>query len=174
MSIQIDELVLGRGEVRMSSSYDTYLSVVIPQLDSTNSIGQCENCEVTLNTSYQDKRQLDVSQTVDKILIKSAIVVNLSTMKINSSNFNRMFGGDGSSGDFFVGNNKTYFRTEIVFTYPDGSSTMTWIIPKTIIRNPNSFNLISLSEPSQSGFSVESLYPNHENWGDSSAKVVFS
>jgi len=174
-SIQLSELILGRADVRMDSNYSSHLQYDSPQLNSTHSIGQCENCTVQEKRQYRDKKHVGVLQTVDKLIVQSQVVFGISTLKGNTPNLHILFGGSGADTDFFIGTStKTYFRTEIVFTYPDNSSTMTWIIPKAIVTDPSKLNLIALKDPSQVEFSLESLYPNHSNWSNSSAKIVFA
>lgn len=175
MSLQLSELIMGRADIRMDNVYTNHLSFDTAQLSSSYSIGQCENCTVQEKRTYKDKRHVGVMQTVDKLVVNSQVIFNISTLKGSTPNLHMLHGGSGVDADFFVGtNNKTYFRVEIVFLYPDRSSTMTWVIPKAIITDPSKINLVSMKDPSQIEFSLETLYPNHSTWGNSSAKVLFS
>lgn len=175
MSIELSELILGKAEVRMSTNYATNLGIDTQILTSSDSIGECENCVVQEKRRYKEKRKVDILQVVDKIIVMSQVIIDISTIKMNSKNFNIVFGGDGSSGDFFIGGTQNnYYRTELIFTYPDGVSQMIYIVPKCLIVDPSKINLIATTDPSRGEFSIESLYPNNNLWGESSGKIIFN
>jgi len=50
---------------------------------------------------------------------------------------------------------------------------MVVVIPKAVLFDPESMNLVALDNPTQVEFSFESMYPNDSAWGKSSARVLF-
>lgn len=173
-SANASEILLGRADIRVDNNYSLNIASTTAVLDNSYSIGSCENSSIKEDKQFKDKRIVDVLQSVDKIITLNKVIITISTLKANSNNFGLLFGTDGSGGDQFVGGtNKNYFRVELVFTYPDKVSQMKVIVPKAIVADPNSLNLITLDNPSQIEFSFESLYPNSSSWGNNSARIIF-
>jgi len=173
-SIQTNELLLGRADVRIDSDYSSNISDTTQVLSSSKSIGMCQNCTLREDKNYKDKRVVNILQPVGKIVTLNRVVVTVSSFKADSANLGLLFGSDGAGGDLFIGNNSVnYFRVELVFTYPDQASQMVVVIPKAVLFDPESMNLVALDNPTQVEFSFESMYPNDSAWGKSSARVLF-
>lgn len=173
-TIDTSQILLGRADVRVDKDYSSYISATTQMLGSASSIGSCQNCTFRENKSYKDKRVVNVLQPVGKIVTLNKVVVTVSTFKADTHNLGLLFGGDGTDSDFYIGNaSVNEFRVELVFTYPDRVSQMVAIIPKAVLFDPESTNLVAMDNPTEVEFSFESLYPNNSAWGKNAARVIF-
>lgn len=166
-------VMLGSGVIRVANSI-TYISNTNPALNSVDKIGTNVECSISFGYDYQNRRPVGCFYPKKIMLTGASAQLNFKVPEVTQQNLNRAFGGDGSSGEFYIGPMKNHFRSEITFTYPDQIHQAIYILPKCRVVNPDSINLRSSSEPWFLGVNAEVSAPNDSTWGINLGKVHFN
>lgn len=168
-------IMLGRGKVRIAeySSYKTNTALVLSESDE---IGQTERCAISNDFSFVDNIGAVSFPVLEKILTRNDLYLKTMIMNSSQDNLNMLFGGNRTSGDFFIDSEGflTFFRLETVFMYPDKVNHLSVIIPKAQVVSTKGMDLVSLLEPSKPEVTFQAGAIGNSEWGTKLGKVLFS
>ena len=130
---------LGLAQIRIGASA-TYIGQIRPILASTDSIGALANTKLTLNQEFY-KLESGYPLLEDAVFpLRESAMLECSFKELTPANMALAKGLDATaseysaahSGSIALGNMSTpsYVRMEAVYTFPDGTNTMTIIFPR--------------------------------------------
>jgi len=130
---------LGLAQIRIGSSA-TYIGQVRPILNSTDSIGALANTKLTLNQEFY-KLESGYPMLEDAVFpLRESAMLECSFKELTPANMALAKGLDPSGAEYSAAHSGTislgglqtpaYVRMEAVYTFPDGTNTMTIIFPR--------------------------------------------
>jgi len=137
--------------------------------------------EISFNISKKFSKRYDVQNGVKILenifLISSNFEVEASFVELTEKNLSLALGGDGTETNILDNLIKapTALRAEIIFSYPNGTNTLTLILPKVnVITNSVGFDFLP-EEAMQVPLKLAPLKCTHSSWSSNPlGKIIFA
>ncbi len=175
--IDREKLFFGLAKLYIGLS-STYEASTTPALSSGDYFSSLVN--VSMVTKKESKAKYKIVSAIkileDILITASGIDLAIDFIEMSEKALSFSLGGDGS--DTNILNNLmgqgTILRAELLFTYPNGSNTMTMVFPKVRVTSSPSFKFES-ENPMQVPLIFSVLYCSHINWvADPMGKIIFA
>lgn len=149
VTVNTSAVALGLAQVRVDASA-THIAQTTPQLSSTNSIGALANTKFRYNKEYF-KLESGFPLLEDlSIPLRASAALECAFKELTPFNMALTIGLDPTddsyathSGEVALGSlsNPEYLRMEAVYTFPNGTNTMTIVFPRAQVTSEGEMDL---------------------------------
>jgi len=127
---------------------------------------------------FSSFRLADTIRILENIfLVSASLDIEVEFIEMTGKTLSYSLGGDGSDTNILTNllDQSSLLRAELVFTYPNGTNTMTLIIPKAKVINAATALEFQSEEPMKVPMILSALYCTHANWSSEPlGKIIFA
>jgi hypothetical protein len=172
----LSSILLGKGQTYLdfAGSYYNELGMV---LGATKKIHYSTECSLNTQIAFQDSMEINSLHAIEKLCTEYSLEIKLSFLQADQRLINILLGKDSSSSSFYIIPNTdftSYFRLELVFTYPNNINSMQILFPKTQIISTNGLDLYNNKEPHSTAITFQSFPVRNATWDENLGRVTFA
>jgi len=176
--LSTDNIAIGMGKIYIGDS-STYIGTFDQALSSSDYFCGLTSVSAAINKEsiQRNSTESGIKIPVETKVVSASVVLSVSFIEVNRKTLSYALGGINSDTNIFndLLSDPNDLRVELVFTYPNGSNQMVFILPKCNISTPDLQVVFNEQGPITPKLMITNLYYSSGVWSsDPYGRVKFT